>query len=518
MDERKRVVVIGAGIAGLVTAKVLRHDGFDVIAFEKESAAGGVWIESRTYPGLRTNNSRDTYSFSDHPYDRSADLFPTAEQVRRYLASYVDRFELAPLIRLSSEVVSVCRRDDGFEVAVRGPEGPATVHCDFVVVCAGTFSEPLVPEIPGVERFGGTVLHSSEATDPSLLTGKRVAVVGAGKSALDCAAWAAEHAQRCTLVFRAPHWMSPRLLPGGVPIDRLVLGRFSEAFFRYHRLNRVEGFLHGPGKILTQLFWWIASLLFSSLLRMPAAMTPSQRLPMGLENVGVAPEFYAVARQGRLNLRHDSIMAFGDGDEVLLASGDRIAADTVVFATGWRQTLHFLTPELASAAMRDGRFLLYRHILPPTEPRLGFIGYASSTACQLTAEIAAHWLSQTFRGELIPPTVDEMESEIQRVHAWLADVLPARSQGFFVGPCVAHYVDDLLTDMGVPTRRTRNVFTEYLGEFTPARYSDVTEQRRAGSPQEQLAGRPEPSARSQRPRASAEIPAPPSQTPRRLHR
>jgi dimethylaniline monooxygenase (N-oxide forming) len=101
--ERKRVVVIGAGIAGLVTAKVLRDDGFDVIAFEKEPAIGGVWAESRTYPGLRTNNCRHTYAFSDHPYDRSADLFPTAEQVRQYLASYVDRFGLASLIRLSTE-------------------------------------------------------------------------------------------------------------------------------------------------------------------------------------------------------------------------------------------------------------------------------------------------------------------------------------------------------------------------------------------------------------------------------
>ena len=358
MDERKRVVVIGAGIAGLVTAKVLRHDGFDVIAFEKESAAGGVWIESRTYPGLRTNNSRDTYSFSDHQYARSADLFPTADQVRQYLASYVDRFELAPLIRLSTEVVSVCRRDDGFEVAVQGPEGSATVHCDFVVVCAGTFSEPLVPVIPGVAHFGGTVLHSSQATDPALLMDKRVVVVGAGKSALDCAAWAAEQARRCTLLFRAPHWMSPRLLPGGIPIDRLVLGPFSELFFRYHRLNRVERFLHGPGKLLTQGFWWLTGLLFSSLLRMPAAMRPEQRLPSGLENVGVAPEFFALSRAGRLDLRRDAITAFGDGVEVQLASGGRIDADTVIFATGWRQTLPFLSPELASAVLRDGRFAL----------------------------------------------------------------------------------------------------------------------------------------------------------------
>jgi hypothetical protein len=138
--ERKRVVVIGAGIAGLVTAKVLRDDGFDVTAFEKEPAIGGVWAESRTYPGLRANNSRRSYAFSDHPYDRSADAFPTADQVRRYLASYVARFGLAPLIRLSTEVVGVSRRGAGFEVAVRGPDGPACLVCDFVVVCALTFS------------------------------------------------------------------------------------------------------------------------------------------------------------------------------------------------------------------------------------------------------------------------------------------------------------------------------------------------------------------------------------------
>lgn len=100
-----RVAVIGAGIAGLVTAKVLAADGFEVTVFEREPTIGGVWAASRTYPGLRTNNSRDTYAFSDHPYDRSADVFPTAEHVREYLASYVERFGLAPLVCVSTEVV-----------------------------------------------------------------------------------------------------------------------------------------------------------------------------------------------------------------------------------------------------------------------------------------------------------------------------------------------------------------------------------------------------------------------------
>ena len=70
-----------------------------------------------------------------------------------------------------------------------------------------------------------------------------------------------------------------------------------------------------------------------------------------------------------------------------------------------------------------------------------------------------------------------MHAEIQRVHDWLADVFPARRQGYFVGPHLAHHIDDLLADIGVPTRRTSNVVAEYLRRFTPSRYSEVAEQR-----------------------------------------
>ena len=472
-SDRKSVVVVGAGIAGLVTAKVLRDDGFEVAVLEKEPTIGGVWTVSRTYPGLRTNNSRDTYAFSDHPYDQSTDLFPTAEQVREYLASYVRRFRLAPLIQLSTEVIRVSRRARGFEVMVNGPHGRTSLQSDFVVVCAGTFSEPTVPHIRDPQRFAGTAVHSSQATEAGLVIGKRVVVVGAGKSAVDCATWAAESAQQCTLVFRAPHWMAPRVLPGGIPIDRLVLGRLPESLFRYHRLTGIDRFFHGPAKVITRLAWRLTGLLLRLTMGMPAIMVPDQPLPHGVENFGVAPEFYAAVRRGRVQLRRDEITAFSD-DAVTLASGERVSADIVIFATGWRQTVPFLDPDLASATLPDGHFRLYRHIVVPTEQHLGFVGYASSTACQLTSEVSAHWLSQLFRGTLTLPPVKDMDAEIQRVQTWLAEVFPARRHGYFVGPCVTHYIDDLLADMGVPTRRTRNALTEYLAPFLPSRYRDLS--------------------------------------------
>jgi cation diffusion facilitator CzcD-associated flavoprotein CzcO len=418
----RRVCVIGAGIAGLVTAKVLRNDGFDVLVFERLPTIGGVWAPSRTYPGLRANNPRETYAFSDFPYPDTADDFPTAQQVRDYLNAYVERFGLRPLLQLATEVRTVSRtpgrsggRASPFEVTLGTMDHPAReaqLHFDFVAVCTGVFSQAHVPTIDGRERFVGQVLHSSEVTDPLALEGKRIVVVGAGKSALDCATWAAQHGRACTLVYRAPHWMVPRYFYGYIRADKLIMTRFFELFIRYHSLSRVESFLHGPARAIVQLWWRAQTRLLRQLLRMPESLVPDHPLPAGFENIGIGVEFYDVLRHGRLVTKRARIAEFAGPTTIMLDTGERVAAEVVIFATGWRQSIDVLDAELRDEVRKDGKFHLYRHILPPREPCLGFIGYASSIACQLTSEIAAHWLSQCFRGELKLPSVSAMEREI----------------------------------------------------------------------------------------------------------
>jgi len=483
-DNGRRVCVIGAGIAGLVTAKVFKEDGFEVVVFEKEPELGGVWASSRTYPGLRANNPRETYAFSDYPYPETADDFPTAEQVRAYLKSYAEHFGLRPLICLSTEAVSVRAARDRpgegqtYDVSVRaaGSDAALTHHFDFVVICNGVFSEPYLPHIEGRELFAGQVLHSSQFVDPAAAQG-RVVVVGAGKSALDCAGWAADRAKSCTLVFRTPHWMIPRYF-GRIRVDRITMTRFAELFLRYHRQSLCERVMHGPAKAVVRAWWRGFSCLDRRVLRMPDVLKPGTLLPQGYENTGTGSEFYDALKLGKLSLRRAGVSRFAGAAAIELDNGESLDADVVVFATGWRQGIPFLDSDLKSRVIKDDRLHLYRHILPPGQPGLGFVGYASSTACQLTSELAAHWLSQCFRGELALPDATAMEQEISRVLKWSSEVFPGRSQGYYIGPYVAHYLDELLSDMGLPRRRTGNFLSEYFAPLWPERYRSVGEERR----------------------------------------
>jgi cation diffusion facilitator CzcD-associated flavoprotein CzcO len=484
MDKKATVCVIGAGIAGLVTAKTLAEDGFDVLIIERDSNLGGTWAPSRTYPGLRANNSKHTYAFSDLPYPDSTELFPYAEDVRNYLESYADNFDIRSSIRFKQEVCDISRAAgdcERWEVTYRSTDGAkeeATSEFDFVVVCNGVFHMPNIPPVEGIEEFGGRILHSSNVNETTYRPGEKILIVGGGKSAFDCAGWAARQGKSPTLVFRRAQWMAPRFLPGGrIPGDSLVTSRFLGLFLRYYHSSRANRFWHSAGKPLIRLWWGLISFAWPKDLKMPANMTPDDRLPAGIEKTGVGGEIYAAVNNGTADAICGSLKRFTP-DGVELEQGNKLSADIVIFATGWQQNLSFLSEQLRKQIAPAGYPRLFRHILPPSVTNIGFIGYASSFASQLTAEIGAHWLSEQFLGNLALPSVDDMNKEIERAHAWADLYLPNRGTEDFVGPYISHYVDDLMVDMGLETKRTGSVAKEYLTAFRASRYAGLADERR----------------------------------------
>jgi dimethylaniline monooxygenase (N-oxide forming) len=168
-SQALRIAVVGAGFAGLAAAKVLGRFGHEVTVLERCPDVGGVWSATRRYPGLRVQNVRSTYAFSDHPWPAGVPEWPTAEQVQAYLEAYVERFELADRLRLGTEVVSAELDETARTWTLQ------TVHLqsgtlgsdvfDHLVVANGVFSEPLVPAFTGGEEHaaaGGRVAHTTQ--------------------------------------------------------------------------------------------------------------------------------------------------------------------------------------------------------------------------------------------------------------------------------------------------------------------------------------------------------------------
>ena len=479
-EKTEKVCVIGAGIAGLVTAKVLSADGFNVTVLEKESALGGTWNADRTYPGLRANNSKYTYSYSDFPYPKDAAVHPYAEQIRGYLESYANHFEIRQKIRFDTRVVHIERATDPKKLIVdsESPSGKVREEYDFVAVCNGVFHKPNVPEIDGMAQFEGKIVPACHVTQSTYDECRYPIIAGGGKTALDCATWAAKLNLQPQLIMRHPHWMTPRYLLGFIPADFLVVSKLSGSLLRYHRFRRWEKFLHTTGAPFVRVWWSAFSKLFSKLTKMPKKMIPPP-LPTELERVGVGAEFFTQLSDNKATVTIGEIGRF-HRDHVELLDGTTMPADLVIFATGWKQSIDFIDPTLRDEIVdHSGRFHLYRQILPTTIPNLGFIGYASSFAAQMTAEVGAHWLSQCFLGAIDLPSPQAMEDEINQVHQWAQEVMPSRREGYFVGAYMTNYVEDLLEDMKVPTNRTKNFVSEFLGPCLASRFATLTEERRA---------------------------------------
>lgn len=475
--------VIGAGISGISAARALRAAGFDVVVLEKGRNLGGVWDPDRSYPNISTQTNRPQYSFSDFPMPTGWAEWPAGAQVHRYLEDYAKHNGVTELIRFGRAVSSV-RWDAGthdWVVTHSGDDGENASRFSHVVVATGIFNRPNVPEVPGMEEFraaGGKILHTSQATNPDLLSGKRVVVVGFQKSATDVASYSSERAASTTLVYRRAMWKVPRHFLGVINVKNLFYSRFVESMSEPWEPTPGERLLHSAGKPFVWGFWRIVEGAMRAQFRLAdAGLVPEHRFETQIGcNLSVAPEgYYRSVREGKILARQGTVAGYVPG-EVVLADGSRVPADAVVYGTGYTPSLPFLDAETRGAVIgSDGNFRLYRNILPPAHPTLGFVGYNSSLFCQLSAELASRWLAELWSGRFGTPAPEAMARQIEARLQWYREHRPM-DLGSYRNACVSpfnyRHFDELLRDMGAPTRRSRNRVVEGLRRLTLPHYAE----------------------------------------------
>lgn len=205
------VVVIGAGMSGLLTAIRLEHAGIPYTVIEKNDGVGGTWLEN-TYPGCRVDIGNHFYCYSFEPNPDWSEYFSRQPELRAYFEDCATRHGVRGHIRFRHEVVSATFDEETarWAVEVRGPDGRSeTLVANAVVSAVGQLNRPKIPEIPGLDTFAGPAFHSAEWQHEHDLTGRRVAVIGTGASAFQLVPELAKTVAQLSVFQRSPAWMLP---------------------------------------------------------------------------------------------------------------------------------------------------------------------------------------------------------------------------------------------------------------------------------------------------------------------
>ena len=487
-----RVAVIGAGVSGIAAGKTLKQLGHDVVLYEKGDGPGGVWTQA--YPGVHLQNMRELYALSDYPWPFDSDDFPPAADVLRYVESAVAHFGLD--IRPRHDLAGMVElAGGGWRLDFATPGGTETADTDFVVVAIGHYTHQKVEiDLPGRERFGGRIVTEHDIGRPDLLDGRRVAVVGLGKSAVDVASFAVGRAKEIHHIFREARWLMPRRMLGQY-VSRMATERLSTAFARSwvypHRFQQLTH-RHNPSAAR------INDAMVSYMIRRQLGLRGGPRDKAARARLSTLDPAYGMTGQFRGTLAPENYFpAVAKGDivphratlaglneaGVVLSDGSTVAIDTLVLSLGYqRPTMPFLPEPLRRefSESPDG-VQLYRHIVHPRVRRLGFAGFNHNPLHILSAELAALWIDAVECGDLALPSAEEMEAHTARIAEWKRSniISEGGTRAYWVGAHMHNYIDVVMMELGLRHRRKANPLSEWLGHYTAADFAGMVEEYKA---------------------------------------
>jgi hypothetical protein len=378
-----KVAVVGAGPAGLVSARELLRHQCDIVVYESTDQVGGVWVydeqvdddplgvdclrpvRSSLYETLRTNLPRDLMAFLDYPFDSNGggdnawDRYPHHSLVRTYLENFANDYDLNRHIRLNTPVTRLHgdpAQNKGWEVE----SAAGTELFDAVIVCNGHYAKPRVVPLSGIEYFKGQRLHSHNYRSPRGFKDKTVALWGTSASGFDIS-------------------------------------------------NEIAS-------VATRAYWCGSAF--------------SQREKIS-DNLTALPSPRGFSKRGDL-----------------IVGEDEFPIDVLMYCTGYLTEFPFLSPGIVSVT-DNWVHPLYRDILPPTNPTIGFIGLPYLIVPFPIFEIQAKWFTRQLTGQVKLPDQGTRERSVnQRTREFQQATLPHRHYHKY-GEQQFDYYNELAQECGV---------------------------------------------------------------------
>lgn len=401
----KRIAVIGAGAAGLCSAKYMKAAGFDVTIYEIGSHIGGMWRYlndnglSNAYRTLHINTSRSVTRFHDLDFDDGVQAFPDTFDMHDYLVKFAEHFGLVDLIRFNTPVRGIAPEFDptkGEAPSWRVTTDDSDETYDAVMAATGHLSEPRhVPMFQ--DDFAGEYLHSFHYRKPEDFVGKRVCVIGVGNSACDIASDVCVTSAKTIMVARSTPIILPKLMFGRpfTEITRKIQRPWLPAFVRRKLTALLAYIAHGD---LTKL-----------------GFKPPSKEKLHVTSNGTIVNDIAYRR---VTLKQEIVRV--DGQTLHFNDGSSEDVDTIIAATGYKVTLPYLPDGIIEGDPENNRLDLYKRIVPPDWPGLYMIGFFNTdTALNMVFEHQARWARDIELGEAKLPTAAEMRADIAAKRHWV---------------------------------------------------------------------------------------------------
>jgi cation diffusion facilitator CzcD-associated flavoprotein CzcO len=440
------VAIIGSGMSGLAMAVNLLEDGRRSFALlERADDLGGTWRDN-SYPGCACDVPSHLYSLSFAPNPDWSSTFSGRQEIQAYLRRVADERGVTPFIRFGHEVLSA--RWDGERWEIDTASGALTARV--LIAASGPLSEPLVPDIPGLDGFGGKLFHSARWDHDHDLTGERVAVIGTGASAIQFVPQIQPHVGRLDLYQRTAPWVLRRGARPVTGVERAL----------YRRLP-------GAQRAMREAIYWNRELLCALLLNtslspvlkavskahmrrqvrdpeLRAKLTPSYA--PGCKRLLISDDYLPSLAQPNVDVITDGIAEVRPGS-VVARDGVEREVDTIILGTGFHVTEHPIAERISNAAgslasFWDGSQRAYRGTAVPGFPNLFFLlgpnCNTGHTSVVFVAEVQARYVMDALRA------AGSGAISVRR-EAWehWNDVVQRRMAGtvWNDGGCASYYID-----------------------------------------------------------------------------
>jgi len=352
------VVIVGAGFGGLAAAIELRRHGFaDVTVLERAPGIGGTW-HYNDYPGCACDVPSHLYSFSFAQRRHWSRICSPQAEILRYLEEVARDEGVAGLVRHGVDVVS-CRWDAASTAWIVAAADGRRWRADAVVIATGQLHQPAIPRVDCLDEFAGESFHSARWDHDYDLTGKRVAVIGTGASAVQFVPEVAARTARLYVFQRTGNWFLPRrnraypaairgairFVPGVQALRRRFIYYYAETLTMMIRNPRTLGQI---GRLRSALFMrWQ--------LRDPVVRRKAwPRYAFGCKRVLFSSHYLPALQRPNVELVTEPITRFADRG-VVTADGVLREVDCVIWGTGFRTTEFMFPMEITGPGGRTLR-------------------------------------------------------------------------------------------------------------------------------------------------------------------